>query len=149
MCIFPSKWPIVTCVVLKFQQPKSGLRRARGIPSSQLGSYKLRLSGVICSLRLPELKTAMIHSSPVDADNLHSRMMRREKQELRLVPCVKSLLQTSILLFVCQRLSIYLLFSIYPINNATSSDSIFQIDALQKVPVSKFEPRTIPCFPHL
>jgi len=74
----------------------------------------------------------MIHSSPVDADNLHSQMMQREKQELRLVPCVKSPLETSLRLFVCQRLSISFLFSIYPINNATISDSSVQIDVFQK-----------------
>jgi len=109
---------------------------------------QMRLSGVICSPRLTDLKTAMIHSSQVDADNLHSRTMQREKQEIRLVPCVKSPLETSLRLFVRQRLSIYLLFSIYPINNAIS-DSIFQTDAFEKVLYQNSEPRTIPCFPYL
>ena len=74
-------------------------------------------------------------------------MMQREKQEVRLVPCVKSPLQTSLRLFVCQRLSIYLLFSIYPINNATISDSIFQIHAFQKGLVSKFRTQYHSLFP--
>jgi len=108
---------------------------------------QMRLSGVICSPGLTELKIAMIHSSPVDVDNLHSRMMQREKQELPLVLCVKSPLETSLRLFVCQRLSIYLLFSIYPINNATISDSIFQTEGFQKVPVSKFRTQEHSLFP--
>jgi len=108
---------------------------------------QMRLSGVICSPRLTDLKTAMIHSSLVDADNLHSRMMQREKQELRLVLFVKSPFEASLRLFLCQRPSIYLLFSIYPINNVTISDSIFQIDAFEKVPISKLRTQDHSLFP--